>query len=69
MLKDYCNENYSANERRRMVVEAALEIAKASVGAAAGGDSDHKVKIDLQHVSAQIGALADAIQESLKVKD
>ena len=46
-------------------VEAALEIAKASVGATTAY-SGIKTQQDLRNVASEIDALADAIQEALE---
>lgn len=63
MLDGYYGAAASREQRQRIkAVDAALEIAKASVGAGDGGD---QVKYDLVHVAENIERLADAIQDVL----
>lgn len=64
MLNDYHQK--SDQDQRLLAVQAALEIAKASVGAPTGSTTAHKVKFDLEYVSEQIKGLADKIQTLLK---
>ncbi|HAY4648628.1 hypothetical protein VC838_22110 [Citrobacter freundii] len=54
--------------QRLLAVKAALEIAKASVSANTADSNDTKAKWDLAHITGGINDLADAIQDSLKVK-
>lgn len=56
------------NRKRLLAVQAALEIAKASVSANTADSNDAKAKWDLAHVAGGIEALADAIQASLEAK-
>lgn len=65
MLKDYFSQHTSEQERRLLAVEAALEIAKASVSASTSY-SGIKSQADLKNVAAEISNLADAIQEALE---
>ncbi|HBQ2427902.1 TPA: hypothetical protein L7M08_000461 [Klebsiella aerogenes] len=65
MLKDYFSQYISEQERRLLAVEAALEIAKASVSAPTSY-SGIKAQADLKNVAAEISNLADAIQEALE---
>ncbi|MCL5497998.1 hypothetical protein M5Y49_04765 [Escherichia coli] len=65
MLDSYSTKTDEENNRVE-VVKAALDIAKASVGsydAAAASRTD----TEMQYVAQQIKALADAIEEALKV--
>ncbi|WP_144815126.1 hypothetical protein [Enterobacter sp. DE0047] len=58
----------STPEQKRLVaVEAALEIAKASVGSTGAG-TNSKVAADLKAVANEISGLADAIQAALEKK-
>lgn len=56
--------NSSPEQKRLAAVEAALEIAKASVGNW-NASAYSKVNDDLQHVAKEIGNLADAIQAAI----
>jgi hypothetical protein len=51
--------------RRALAVSAAIEIAKASVGAPSAY-SGVKAGLDLNQVAAEISALADAIQDAME---
>ncbi len=51
-----------------MAVEAALEIAKASVSAPSSYNGI-KTEFDLKKVASEINALADAIQDALETDD
>lgn len=55
----------AAKRKRLMAVQAALEIAKASAGAAGGDAGVNKLKHDLLHATNHVRALADAIQAAL----
>lgn len=55
----------AAKRKRLMAVQAALDIAKASAGAAGGDAGVNKLKFDLSHAASHVGALADAIQAAL----
>ncbi|EAO8631476.1 hypothetical protein CVF48_20830 [Salmonella enterica] len=68
MLKDYFARLTTDQERRVMAVEAALEIAKASVSAPSSY-TDIKTELDLKKVASEINALADAIQDALETDD
>ncbi|XUV82762.1 hypothetical protein ACREYP_04860 [Enterobacter sp. TMH.L2] len=68
MLKDYFARLTSDQERRVMAVEAALEIAKASVSAPSAY-TGVKTEYDLQKVASEINSLADAIQDALESDD
>ena len=70
MLESYfgissSSENSPERKKRLLAVQAALEIAKASVSSssACGGV---KSEADLRSVTKQISGLADAIQEALE---
>ncbi|HGM5163730.1 TPA: hypothetical protein ACKPZB_000043 [Serratia marcescens] len=64
MLDGYHGPTATREQRQRIkAVDAALEIAKASVGAGDGGD---QVKYDLVNVAENIERLADAIQDVLE---
>lgn len=66
MLEGYSVK--STEERDRLIaVQAALEIAKAAVGATGAG-TQSKVSPDLKAVANGIGELADAIQSALSKK-
>ncbi|MWQ92619.1 hypothetical protein GQA09_00425 [Escherichia coli] len=71
MLENYYKNGPIATDdkaKRLIAVQAALEIAKASVSANTADSNDAKARWDLAHVAGGIEALADAIQASLKVK-
>lgn len=53
--------------KRLIAVQAALEIAKASVGSSDAA-SACKTDVELKYVAEHLAVLADAIQEALKVK-
>jgi len=55
----------AAKRKRLMAVQAALEIAKASAGAAGGDAGVNKLKFDLSHAAIHVSTLADAIQAAL----
>ncbi len=57
----------SDEQKRVAVVEAALEIAKASVGNA-NAATYSRTDDDLKHVANEISNLADAIEKALQVK-
>jgi hypothetical protein len=67
MINNYFNTlTVSDDQQKRLAaVNAALEIAKASVGSSAGTDSISKTKYDLKNVAEGIEELADAIQAAL----
>ncbi|EGZ6657225.1 hypothetical protein GW221_09220 [Escherichia coli] len=56
------------NRKRLLAVQAALEIAKASVSANTADSNNSKARWDLTHIAAGIEDLADAIQASLEAK-
>ncbi|MCE9870283.1 hypothetical protein EYY86_14655 [Hafnia paralvei] len=63
MLENYTTK--TADDRNRLVaVQAALEIAKASVGSTGAG-TQSKVASDLKAVANEINGLADAIQAAI----
>lgn len=64
-LEDESGDVYVARQKRLLAVQAALEIAKSSVGSTGAG-TQSKVAADLKAVSSEINALADAIQEAMK---
>lgn len=64
MLKDYFSPHTSDKERRLIAVQAALEVAKASVSATSAY-AGSKTKADLKNVAAEINELADSIQAAL----
>ncbi|MBN3080052.1 hypothetical protein ACIPT4_03715 [Pectobacterium jejuense] len=65
MLEGYLVSGEGNNKRRRILaVQAALEIAKASVGSVGAG-TQSKVSADLKAVASEISDLADAIQEAI----
>lgn len=67
MLDGYFNSTDSRESKRRLLaVQAALEIAKASAGAAGANARTDKVEEDLRNVTKELKNLADAIQEVLK---
>lgn len=69
MLENYYKSGpiKTDDETKRLIaVQAALEIAKASVGSSDGADAC-KTDLELKYVAEQISGLADAIQEALKV--
>lgn len=53
-------------EKRLIAVQAALEIAKASVSANTADSNNSKTLWDMKHVAQEINALADSIQAALK---
>lgn len=55
----------AAKRKRLLAVQAAMEIAKASAGAAGGDAGGNKLKYDLVNATNNVSALADAIQEAL----
>ncbi|HCJ7432691.1 hypothetical protein CJ200_15210 [Citrobacter freundii] len=63
MLDGY---KYEGNEEknRLLAVQAALEIAKASVGSTGAG-TQSKVAVDLKAVANEVSGLADAIQAAI----
>ncbi|ADW73417.1 hypothetical protein Rahaq_1799 [Rahnella aceris] len=67
MINNYFNTLTASDDqlKRLVAVNAALEIAKASVGSSAGADSISKAKHDLKNVAEGIEELADAIQAAL----
>lgn len=69
MLEEYFGLNITEEQNKRLLaVQAALEIAKASVGAA----TDYagiKSQADLKNVASEISDLADAIQDALEEDD
>ncbi|HBI08780.1 hypothetical protein [Franconibacter pulveris] len=66
MLENYYGERATDEQRKRqLAVAAALEIAKASVGAG-NGISGARTEYDLQSVAKEIAPLADAIQAALE---
>ncbi|WP_117125330.1 hypothetical protein [Klebsiella quasivariicola] len=65
MFKDYFSRMTTDQERRALAVQAALEVAKASVSAPSAY-TGIKTQVDLQNVAAEISDLADAIQEALE---
>ena len=66
MLEGYTIKSTEDRERV-LAVQAALEIAKASVGSV-GAASQSKVSADLKSVAAEISDLADAIQAAINKK-
>ena len=65
MLENYFWENEGREKAKRLLaVQAALEIAKQSVGST-GQSSASRVDDDLNKVAKAISGLADAIQEAL----
>jgi hypothetical protein len=52
--------------QRLLAVQAALEIAKASVAANTADSNNSKAVWDMKHVAQEISALADSIQAALK---
>ncbi|ELQ5981166.1 hypothetical protein [Cronobacter sakazakii] len=70
MLEKYLSVggmNTTPQQKRVAVVEAALEIAKASVGHANAAPYS-RTEDDLKHVAKEISNLADAIEKALQVK-
>lgn len=63
---DESTQGDPATKRKRLLaVQAAMEIAKASAGAAGGDAGANKLKHDLVHAANTVSSLADAIQEAL----
>jgi len=69
MFKDYFSPTTTDQERRVLAVQAALEVAKASVSAPSAYASGSKTKADLKNVSQEINELADAIQAAMKTEE
>ncbi|PXW40586.1 hypothetical protein DFO54_1162 [Erwinia sp. AG740] len=68
MLDGYVLSGEGNDKRRRViVVQAALEIAKASVGSTGAG-TQSKVSADLKAVASEIDTLADAIMAAIENK-
>ncbi|MBE0148302.1 hypothetical protein [Serratia sp. PL7] len=65
MLERYFAHDTSDQERRLLAVQAALEIAKASVGNWHGSEYS-RVDDDLQTVKKELVGLADEIQAALE---
>jgi len=70
MLEDYFSKGAPVGvtleqKQRLLAVQAALEIAKHSVGKA-NQSTQSKVEDDLEHVAKEVSKLADAIQLALK---
>lgn len=69
MLENYYKSGAikTDDETKRLIaVQAALEIAKASVSANTADSNNSKVLWDLKHVAQEVNALADSIQAALK---
>ncbi|PXH26314.1 Uncharacterised protein [Klebsiella variicola] len=67
MLENYYGIDYTDDEKKRLLaVQAAIEIAIASVSANTADSNNLKTLWDLKHVAQEIGALADSIQAALK---
>ncbi|EPC3783326.1 MULTISPECIES: hypothetical protein [Citrobacter] len=66
MLEGYTTKTTEDRERI-LAVQAALEIAKASVGSV-GASTQSRVAADLKAVANEISGLADAIQAALAKK-
>ncbi len=66
--EDFTGDEYTKANQRRIAVEAAYEIAKASVGKSVSSENHHQTKSDLKDVAEQISELADAIQKALVIK-
>ncbi|HBU6573860.1 TPA: hypothetical protein MC588_003337 [Citrobacter amalonaticus] len=66
MLEGYTTKTTEDRERV-LAVQAALEIAKASVGSV-GASTQSRVAADLKAVANEISGLADAIQAALAKK-
>lgn len=69
MLENYYKSGTikTDDETKRLIaVQAALEIAKASVSANTADSNNSKALWDLKHVTQEINALADSIQAALK---
>lgn len=66
MLENYYTPSEGPEKKHRLlVVQAALEIAKASAGASGANARTDKVEHDLKFAAQHIGQLADAIQAAL----
>ncbi|CNF14081.1 hypothetical protein N4227_05215 [Yersinia enterocolitica] len=59
-------ESVSANRKRLLAMQAALEIAKASAGSSDAANGA-RVGADLTDAAEHISALADAIQKAMKI--
>lgn len=71
MLENYFKHGvaHTTDEQKRLLaVQAALEIAKASVGADSQHPRSDRVEDSLKGVEKQIGSLADAIQGAIENK-
>ncbi|MDM3316927.1 hypothetical protein OGV94_01340 [Citrobacter sp. Ce006] len=72
MLENYFDKASKTEEeaiqksQRLLAVQAALEIAKASVGSSDAATAC-KTDVELKYVSEHVSELADAIQEALKL--
>lgn len=67
MLENYYGIDYTDNEKKRLLaVQAAIEIAVASVSANTADSNNSKTLWDLKHVAQEISALADSIQAALE---
>ncbi|HCK0913015.1 TPA: hypothetical protein NY115_000968 [Klebsiella michiganensis] len=70
MLENYLKSGSikTDDETKRLIaVQAALEIAKASVGSSDAATTC-KTDVELKYVSEHLAELADAIQDALKIK-
>lgn len=67
MLENYLKTD-SPEGKRLIAAQAALEIIKASVSAPTGYDGKEKLDRDIKHTAANLSALTDAIQATLKVE-
>ena len=72
MHKTYFNSvdgRVSDEQHKRIVaMDAALEIAKASVGASTANGRSDKAEYDLKYVAQEISTLANAIQSYMDAK-
>ena len=71
MLENYYYQSGSQTtpEKKRLIaVQAALEIIKTSASASTADSNNSKLRWDIEYATASLDTLADAIQESLKVK-
>lgn len=66
MLENYFPTGSGIEKKQRLIaLQAALEIAKASVSKGAASTNHHQAKSDIEDVTQSIEGLADALQSIL----
>jgi len=66
MLESYFGANAEREKKQRLLaVQAALEIARASVSKGAASTNHHQARTDIEDVTQSLEGLADAIQAIL----